>query len=200
MKSFNTALTLALGLALASIGAHAQTYTSPPSAQPSTPAGEAPRTTVPADRESGLENADEDFLENAIQGSHAEVVGSQLALEKSESADVRQFAEMMIADHRMMIQEAEQLASKKGMTPPTGPSVVQSTEITALKALSGGAFDAMYVNRIGVAAHEATVEMFEKASQEAQDPDIKAMATKALPKLREHLEAARALNEKQEKQ
>lgn len=150
--------------------------------------------------QSTLADEDERFMENAIQGSHAEIVGSQLALEKTESADVRDFAQHMIKDHGQMLKEAETLAEKKGMTPPDGPSVMQTTEITALRALTGGAFDAMYVNRIGVASHEATVEMFEKASQEAQDPEVKAMATKTLPKLREHLEMARALDKKQDQQ
>ena len=70
---------------------------------------------------------------------------------------------------------------------------MQVTEITALKALTGGAFDAMYVNRIGVAAHESTIEMFEEASQDVQGPDIRAMISETLPKLREHLEMAQAL-------
>ncbi|NYT59590.1 DUF4142 domain-containing protein [Alcaligenaceae bacterium] len=57
----------------------------------------------------------------------------------------------------------------------------------------------MYVNRIGVASHESTVTLFEKAAQEGQDPDVKAMATKALPKLQKHLKMANSLNEKQDK-
>src|SRR5690606_10305916 len=97
-----------------------------------------------------------------------------------------------------MLEEAQELARNKKLTPPTEPSVMQRTEVTGMKALTGGAFDAMYVNRIGVASHEATVEMFEKASREAQDPDVKAMASKTLPKLQEHLKAARALNERQD--
>lgn len=160
----------------------------------------APGAAAPDAERSTLASEDERFLENAIQGSHAEVEGSQLALEKTESADVRAFAQMMIDDHQKMLSEAEALASSKGMTPPTGPSIMQSTEITALKPLTGGAFDAMYVNRIGVAAHESTVEMFEEARQEVQDPNIKAMIEKTLPKLREHLEMARALNQKQDQQ
>ena len=160
----------------------------------------APGTANDRDAQSGLADADRQFLEDAIQGSFAEIEGSQLALEKSENAEVRAFAEHMIEDHGKMAKEGATLATKKGLTPPDGPSAMQVTEITALKALTGGAFDAMYINRIGVASHEATVEMFEEASQNAQDPAIKAMATKTLPKLREHLEMARTINEKQDKQ
>jgi len=141
---------------------------------------------------------DHDFLENAIQGSYAEIEGSQLALEKSEDAEVRDFAQMMIDDHQKMVQEASELARQKGVEAPDGPSLMQTTEITALKALTGGAFDAMYVNRIGVAAHESTIQMFEEAQQNVQDPDIRAMIDKTLPKLREHLQMAQALDQKQE--
>lgn len=47
---------------------------------------------------------------------------------------------------------------------------------------------------------ESAIEMFEQADQEVQDPDIQAMISETLPKLREHLNMARTLNEKQENQ
>lgn len=211
MKPIRSAITLAAGIALVSLGAHAQTTqgaapaTTPQSGPAATSAAEpATQTGQPSVRDSvdqsQLNRTDRRFLENAIQGSHAEISGSQLALEKSEDARVREFAEMMIKDHEQMVKDASSLAAKKGVEAPDGPSVMQMTEITALKALSGGAFDAMYVNRIGVAAHESTVEMFEEAGREAEDPDVKAMVEKALPKLREHLEMARALNAEQDRQ
>lgn len=204
-------LVFACSLALAGLGAHAQSTqqgpaTSPSQSAPSQPApGAAPRSQAGAaatenrDR-SELSDEDQRFLENAIQGSYAEIEGSKLALEKTENQEVKDFAQMMIEDHGKMLEEAQELARNKKLTPPTEPSVMQRTEVTGMKALTGGAFDAMYVNRIGVASHEATVEMFEKASREAQDPDVKAMASKTLPKLQEHLKAARALNERQDKQ
>lgn len=147
---------------------------------------------------STLTHDEQGFLEDAIQGSYAEIEGSRLALEKTEDPRVRDFAQSMIDDHQKMVDEATALARKKGMTPPDGPSVMQKTEVTALKVLTGGAFDAMYVNRIGVAAHESTVEMFEKASQNVQDSDLQAMITETLPKLREHLKMARTLDEQQD--
>lgn len=222
MKPVYTHIAVACGFALASFGASAQTSQSAqttPQAQPASPGTQQTQPVPPnAQQEqparpgaqaqmsspdttaqtSELAQEDERFLENAIQGSYAEIEGSQLALEKTEDTEVKQFAQMMIKDHQKMVDEASALAQEKGVTPPDGPSVMQTTEITALKALTGGAFDAMYVNRIGVAAHESTVEMFEQASQDVQDPDVQAMITKTLPKLKEHLQMAQALNEKQD--
>ena len=43
-------------------------------------------------------------------------------------------------------------------------------------------------------AHEDTVKLFEEASREAKDPEVKAWATKTLPGLKHHLEMAKALN------
>jgi len=159
----------------------------------------APMSSEEAERAT-RERKDRSFLENAAQGSFAEVEASKLALEKSESEDVKEFARKMVEDHQKMASEVAALAKAKGATPPEGPSLMQKTEITALRALSGGPFDKMYVNRIGVAAHESTIEMFEEASQETRDPEVKAMIDEALPKLREHLKMAQALNEKQDKQ
>ena len=180
------------------------TTTPPPAPDTQTQQGTAPGVapaTPPTDAQGDDTMADaRDFLENAIQGSYAEIEGSQLALEKAEDPEVREFAEMMIRDHQQMAQEASDLARQKGIEPPDGPSIMQTTEITALKPLTGGAFEAMYVNRIGVAAHESTIEMFEQAQQEIQDPDVRAMIEKPLPKLREHLQMAQALDQKQDNQ
>jgi putative membrane protein len=191
-----------LGFALAALSAHAQTTVDGQPSQQSQSQQPGTQQAAPAANQAGqpseLSGDDRRFLENAVQGSFAEIQGSQLALEKTKSQDVKDFAQMMVQDHEKMAKEAAKLASDKGVTPPTGPSAMQVTEITALKALSGGAFDAMYVNRIGVAAHESTVQMFEEASREADDPDVKALATEALPKLREHLKMANALNQKQD--
>ncbi len=195
-------ITLSAALAVAASSAFAQPG---PGGQPPTrtqaPGTQAPQPVSREEAERSMrERKDRGFLENAVQRSYAEVEGSKVALEKSESQDVKDFARRMVDDHEKMATEAAAVASAKGATPPDGPSILQKTEITALKALSGGAFDTMYVNRIGIAAHESAIEMFEKAGQETQDPEVKALVDDALPKLREHLEMAQALKQKQDSQ
>jgi putative membrane protein len=133
------------------------------------------------------------FMTQAIQGSYAEIGASQLALKKADRADVKDFAQAMIRDHEKMAKEATMLAEKKGYTAPDGPSAQQHAELVKLDALSGQAFDTMYVQRIAVAAHEETVKLFETASKEVRDPDIQAMIGKTLPTLRDHLKMAQAL-------
>ncbi|AOB33079.1 hypothetical protein AKI39_23475 [Bordetella sp. H567] len=159
----------------------------------------APRSTAPSQStqpRSTLASADKDFLENAAQGGHAEIEGSQMAATKSSNADVKQFATQMVQDHTKANEELMALAMKKGYTPPDKPSMMQRTELKALSATSGSSFDKMYVSRIGVAAHEDTVKLFRKAADNAKDPDIKAWAAQTLPTLQHHLDMANALHQK----
>ncbi|ARP86712.1 DUF4142 domain-containing protein [Bordetella genomosp. 9] len=151
-------------------------------------------------RSSMLSSTDQTFLEDATQGNYAEIQGSQMALDKNASADVQTFARQMIKDHTAANQRLAALAKRKGYNPPTGPSIVQATELKTLGLLSGNAFDKTYVDRIGVAAHEATIKMYEKAAQGADDADIRAFANALLPSLRHHLEMAQLLNQKQKAQ
>lgn len=160
------------------------------------PAPTSPAPRQGAEQRSTLASADKDFLENAAQGGHAEIEGSKLAQTKSSNADVKQFADQMIQDHTKANQELVALAKQKGYTPPDEPSLMQRTELKALSATSGASFDKMYVSRIGVAAHEDTVKLFEKAAANAKDPDIKAWASKTLPTLKHHLDMANALHQK----
>lgn len=140
-----------------------------------------------------LTNRDREFLEQAAQNGHAEVSASRLALEKSRNEQVRVFAQRMVEEHTRANEELKALAASKQYQPPTEPSLLQKGKEMLIGALSDDNFDRRYVNQIGVEAHEDTVELFEKASREAQDADVKAFATKMLPHLRDHLQAARGL-------
>lgn len=140
-----------------------------------------------------LANRDREFLEQAAQNGHAELSASRLALEKSRSEQVRAFAQRMIDDHTRANEELKALATAKQYQPPTEPSMLQKGKEMLIAGLSDDNFDRRYINQMGVEAHQDTVELFEKAARDAQDADVKAFATKLLPQLREHLQAARSL-------
>ncbi|MBY4897451.1 DUF4142 domain-containing protein [Cupriavidus sp. AU9028] len=164
-----------------------------------TPSSTSPNATTSGGSQSSkgqLAGQDRSFMENAAQGGLAEVEGSRMAQEKSQNADVKAFAAQMIKDHTKVNDELKALAARKGYTPPTEPSIMQRTELKALSALDGERFDKMYASRIGVASHEDTVKMFKEAAQKAQDPDLKAFASKNVPALEMHLKMARDLNKK----
>jgi putative membrane protein len=140
-----------------------------------------------------LPQMDRAFLDSAAQGSHMEIAGSKTAQQKSENPAVKAFAEAMIKDHTAMSAEVSTLAASKNHTLPSEPSEEQKAILEELNGLTGQAFDTAYAQRLGIAAHEKTINEFKLAVQDAKDPDVKALAQKTLPKLEHHLEMAREL-------
>ena len=141
-----------------------------------------------------LAERDQEFLEQAAQNGHAEMSASRLALTKARNPKVRVFAQRMIDDHQRVDAELTSLAASKKYTPPKEPSMLQKGKEMLIANLGDDSFDQRYMNQMGVQAHEETVRLFEEASRDARDPDVKAFASKHLPALREHLKAARDLH------
>ena len=140
-----------------------------------------------------LAQADRVFIERAAQSGIAEVEGSKVAVQKTEDPQVRGFAQQMIEDHTKTNQELASLAASKGVDPPTEPSSAQKSQIRQLSRADGDDFDMQYVETLGIAAHQDTINLFHSAASQARDPELKAFAAKTLPALQRHLEMARDL-------
>jgi putative membrane protein len=135
----------------------------------------------------------DNFWSNAAQGGMAEVELGKLALQKSQNADVKKFAQMMITDHTKANDELKALAAKKSIVLPTDIGDHKET-VDDLSKLSGAEFDKEYVEAM-VDDHEEDVDFFEDKSDNS-DADIKAFTTKTLPTLKKHLEAIKAIQSK----
>jgi putative membrane protein len=140
-----------------------------------------------------MSSVDLTFIERAAQNGWAEVEASKVALNQTENARVRGFAQQMIEDHTKTNQELASLAASKGVDPPTEPSSAQKSQIRALSRARGDDLDDQYVETMGVAAHQDAINLFHTASRQAQDAELKAFATKTLPALQKHLDMARDL-------
>lgn len=138
--------------------------------------------------------SDEAFMKDAAHAGAAEIQASKLAVSKAKSADVKAFANSMIADHTKVADELKALAAKKNVKLPDEPSIGQKAELKLIDAGDNDKFDERYAKHFGVKAHEDTIKLFEEASREAKDPEVKAWATKTLPGLKHHLEMAQALS------
>ena len=80
---------------------------------------------------------DTKFLEKADQGNVDEIELAQFALKKSNSDDVKNFAERMIHDHNMLMDNMKPFANEAGIQPPSQPSAATQAEMKKLEALSG---------------------------------------------------------------
>jgi putative membrane protein len=162
----------------------------PAAAQTSTTAGPGTSTAADAGK---LARADKGMLDDLAQANIAEIESGKMALEKSQNAEVKKFAQHMVDDHSSALAEVQALARAKNVTLPDGPGAMAKTKATAMKALSGNLFDTEYAKRAGVGDHEATIKLLNKIQKDAKDADLKALAGKMLPKVESHLEMAKAI-------
>jgi putative membrane protein len=162
-----------------------------------------------------LSRMDEKFVKDAAMGGMMEVHMGKLGVQKAQNEQVKTYAQRLIDDHTQANTELKQLASQKGITLPddkfasssdtssdaertkvreseSGEHKEHHAALKKLEGMSGTEFDREFV-RMAVKDHEKDVKEFEKASQKAEDSDLKAFAQKTAPVLREHLQQARAL-------
>lgn len=109
-----------------------------------------------------------------------EVEISQVVEGRVMDPQVKNFAQMMVADHMAANTELASLAAQKGVTLPK-----ESTKASEKWAKKDKDLDKDYVKQMKE-DHEDTVKLFEKATQ-SDDPDIAAFARKTLPTLQHHL-------------
>jgi putative membrane protein len=127
----------------------------------------------------------------AAMGGMAEIEMARLALQKSGSDAVKQYAQKMIDGHTAANNELMQVASMKGVTLPAQPAAKQMAMMAKMQKLSGAEFDMMYVKEAGVKAHQDMEKLFMKESMGGKDVDAKGFAAKTLPAVRMHLQMAR---------
>ena len=129
-----------------------------------------------------------------------EIQTSQLALQRSQNAQVRQFAQMMITEHTAVDQQMMQMLQAKGMTmQPNEPAraAMQATAATVanLSRTTGAAFDRAYMMH-QVASHRWTLTSLDQSLIPAtRDDQMKAfLSGKVRPAVAMHLETAMRLN------
>ena len=143
-----------------------------------------------------LTSAERSFLMKAAKDGRMEVHGSQMAAERAENPEVKEFANKLVKDHQDANEELQTLAERKGVSLPGTEANQQSKSMSSdhakLSKTTGAMFDQQWVKQ-QIKDHEKDVAEFQKMTTSATDPDVKAFAAKQLPVLQQHLETARNL-------
>lgn len=140
-----------------------------------------------------LPNKDHKFVMGAALGGLEEVQLGQLATQKAASADVRSFGQKMVTDHSAANDKLKQLATSKGLTPPTQLTGEPKKDYDYLSQLSGAAFDRAYMGMM-VKDHKKDVSEFEQEAKTGKDSQVRTFASDTLPTLRHHLEMAQNID------
>lgn len=157
-----------------------------------TQAGTGTRNTE-TKKDDKLARGDRKFIQDAAESGMFEVQVAQLAASKATDPNVKSFASKLVQEHTTANNELLQLANARKVELPAAPPRGKRQDVEKLGKLSGTEFDQRFVREVGIKDHEKNIKKFEKASEKAKDPELKAWINKTLPHLREHLAMAQKL-------
>lgn len=132
------------------------------------------------------------FVTQASSSNTLEIQAGQQAQQKGAAAAVRAYGELMVTEHTATGNELADLASQKSLTVSTQLLAPHQQQLGVLTPLTGDAFDDAFADLM-VASHQEAVNLFDQASQQVDDQDLRAWAAAKLPALRTHLQGAQAL-------
>ena len=135
---------------------------------------------------------DKKFAKVAMAGGLTEIQASQAALQKSNSDDVKKFAQQMIDDHTKLNDQMKPIASQLGVAVPTSPMPKDQAMIAKMQNLSGDEFDKAYIKAM-VKDHTKDDKEFTMEASSGQNADEKAAASQGDQIVKQHLQMAQDL-------
>jgi putative membrane protein len=122
-----------------------------------------------------------------------EINSSQIALQKTQNADVRKFASMLIKHHTKTTAATMKAAKKAGMNPP--PPALDpgaATSISELQSASASDFDRIYLAQ-QIPAHQAALDLHQSYATGGDQAALRTSAKAAVPIVKQHIAAATKL-------
>ncbi len=141
-----------------------------------------------------LAKNDIEFLKVANQCNMLEIKEAELVVKRNASGANLDFAKKMITDHEKVNEELAELATKKGVTLPTGLNEDMQKKYDSLAKTDDAKINKEYFE-CQVKEHKKAVSAFKDAAEDSKDTDVKAFAAKHLPHLQAHLDEAKRLED-----
>jgi putative membrane protein len=129
---------------------------------------------------------DADRLTKAHMMNLFEIMSAENAMTKATNAEVKKVAEMIKTAHTKMDKDLMDLAAKKNITLPGDLTDDEKRKMDKQNEKTGMDFDKEFIQQMKN-GHEDAIDMFEKASDKAEDADIKQFAANSIPEVRSHL-------------
>lgn len=192
MRIKNKLSCLSLGLLTAALTplVHAQ-HSTPGSVEPvsittpSAPDGAEGKLSA----QSSVSKADRKLYTKLAEGNLAEIAAAKQALAKSNDPQIKTFAQHMIDDHGMAMDQLSTLARNKQLELPAVPDEKHRKMAERMADMSAIDFNSQYAQAM-VVDHRATLKLLDKITSSAKDEDLKDLAAKMKPKVQSHLKAA----------
>jgi len=131
-----------------------------------------PATSVPA---SVVVATDTEFMNSAAEFNATEIQLSQIAYQRAQSAEVRNFAADTIAAHRRMAGELDGMLRSRSLSVPFSPSPAGNAAVSRLAGLTGWDVDRYYLDQV-IADHQAASALYGAESSQAVDVTVRSTA------------------------
>jgi len=135
------------------------------------------------------------FAAAAADSGLSEVNLSRIGAQQATDPELKRFSQQMIEEHTQLNNELRALTAQKGIRVPEVVDVRSQFCAQSLAGLSGEKFDKCYA-KAQLVAHMEAVGAFEAEAERGLDPDVKAMAARALPRIKGHLEMIKPIAQK----
>lgn len=155
---------------------------------------------APQSVQSAPELSDANIAAIVVAANAIDIKNGELALERSRTSDIRQFAQTMITDHTGVNQAAVDLVTKLKVTPvdnSTSTGLVASANATraSLAQRSGADFDRAYIAN-EVDYHRAVLAAIDDALiPSARNAELRALLMTVRPAIAAHLQHAESLKQ-----
>lgn len=131
------------------------------------------------------------YVPNAAEGDMYEIQAADIALERTQNAQVRELAQMIKTDHTQASEAMKRIA------PQAAPNVPMPTELDErrqgmldnLRSASAENFDRVYLDQ-QVAAHNEALTLHRGFSDNTDAPQLAEHARTVVPKIEAHLRQA----------
>jgi len=136
---------------------------------------------------------DATFVQKAASGNRREIHLGKLAAERASNAEVKSFAERMVKDHQKAQKDLEHAVKSASLTMPHREKGEHDKEHSKFEKLKGADFDSAYMTCM-VEDHEKAAALYEKATKEVKNAELRKYAASTLPVVREHLKMAKEIS------
>jgi putative membrane protein len=129
-------------------------------------------------------------LKQAAQMNAAVTKFGQLASEKAQNPELKQFGEQLERDHKQAQAKLDAIARKHDVVLPTSLDARCQEEVSKLQGLSGREFDREFAKG-AVQGHAMAIAKLEKESGQTKDSDVAQYMKDMLSQVKRHQEKAR---------
>ena len=136
-----------------------------------------------------------DYVKLAADSDMYEIQSSRVALSKSKTPAVRQFAQQMITDHTQTTKTLMAALKNSDRTiakPSTKMSAQNASKVALLKKAPKASFDNLYMQQ-QMQAHQTAWSLHKGYATDGTDPALKQVASTAVPIIEQHLQHVKGM-------